>query len=197
VRVAEGHFAIPGIPPGTWPVEIRAIGYEPQVALVHATEHASVPTTISVARRAQSLETVNVIGRASRDTRTLSELVQRTDLGGGTAFLPGNSWLASAEVPADVLRAARGFSYRGPVKMTVRGCGPNIVVSGDNVADKAKKGLAVYLDGQRLGTGLQGLQDAITMRDVLAIEAYSDVQFAPFQWRKGDTCAVIAVWTKR
>ena len=33
--------------------------------------------------------------------------------------------------------------------------------------------------------------------DILAIEAYPDVVSAPFIWRKNDTCAVVAVWTKR
>jgi hypothetical protein len=45
--------------------------------------------------------------------------------------------------------------------------------------------------------GLAGVDDVIPIRDVLAIEAYPDVAFAPIQWRIHTACAVVAVWTTR
>lgn len=194
--VRDGAFSMTGLPAGTWFVEVKAIGYEPQSLLAQAAEHANTPLAFVLSRKAQTLEAVSVIGQPGRDTRILDDIVTRNKVASGTMFLPGNSWLASADTPADVLRAAHGFRYKSPVSMFVRGCGDR-PKGGDTLPINGRKDLAVYLDGMRLGTGLQGLSDAIAMRQVLAIEAYPDVQSAPFLWRTNDACAVVAVWTKR
>ena len=57
--------------------------------------------------------------------------------------------------------------------------------------------LAVYLDGARVIGGLAELRTSVTMRDILAMEAYQDIATAPLEWRTNDACAVIAIWTKR
>jgi hypothetical protein len=41
------------------------------------------------------------------------------------------------------------------------------------------------------------LNSDVLPRQILAIEAYSDVITAPLLWRTNDACAVIAVWTRR
>jgi hypothetical protein len=195
--VRNGTFSLTGVPAGTWTVEVKAIGYEPQTMFADAADPARAPTTFMLERRAQTLEAMSVVGTPGRDLRILDDMVTRNKVAMGTMFMPGNSWLVAAETPADVLRAARGFVQRSPTKVVVTGCNLGIKpVTGDATID-GKKTLAVYLDGMRLGTGLQGLQDALAMRSVLAIETYPDVQFAPFLWRTNDACAVMAVWTKR
>jgi hypothetical protein len=55
----------------------------------------------------------------------------------------------------------------------------------------------VYLDGARVAGGLPELRTAISMRDVLAMEAYQDIATAPVEWRTNDACAVLAIWTRR
>ncbi|MEO8622725.1 MAG: carboxypeptidase regulatory-like domain-containing protein [bacterium] len=202
VAVSAGEFAIVGIPAGTWIVDARAIGYEAQSAIVHVAERSSASVTIPVAKKAQTLEAVNVVGTASRETRILGDIVARNRTWGGTTFLPGNSWLASADTPTDVLRAARGFSLKGAAKVEGR---PYVTSTGrlapcqSTSADamKAGKEVAIYLDGVRYAGGLEVLNNDVLPRQVLAIEAYPDVVAAPMQWRTNDACAVIAVWTKR
>ena len=109
VPVSDGEFSFAGLPAGTWVVDARAIGYEAQSAIVHVADRASISVTIPIAKKAQTLEAVNVVGKVSRETRILADVVERNRTSGGTMFLPGNSWLKAAETPTDVIRAARGF----------------------------------------------------------------------------------------
>lgn len=201
VPVTDGEFTIAGIPAGTWPVEIRALGYEPQAALVNAAERTSVPLTVAVARKAQTLETVNVVGNASRDTRTLDDIAFRNRTSGGTTLMPGNSWLATADSPTDALRGARGFIQKGANRVIAR---PYVDARGrltdcaTTRADTVRSGkeVAIYLDGSRYPGGLEILNNDVLPRQILAIEAYPDVVSAPMIWRTNDACAVVAIWTK-
>ncbi|MEP6990712.1 MAG: carboxypeptidase regulatory-like domain-containing protein [bacterium] len=197
VPVHDGAFTMAALPAGTWFVELKGIGVEPAARLVTVSDRATTNVIVAMNRKAQSLETVNVVGKASRELRVLDDIALRNRVASGTVFLPGNSWLAAADTPADVLRAARGFIQVSPTRAMITGCGGSTPVGGDKVEEHKTKNLVVYLDGERLGTGLQGLADAVQMRDVLAIETYPDVQFAPFLWRTNDACAVMAVWTRR
>jgi hypothetical protein len=119
VPIRNGAFTIAGIPAGTWAVDVKAIGYEPQSELLSVTEHVGPPVLFVVNTRAQTLEAVSVVRTPGRETQILDDIVTRRKVASGAMFMPGNSWLAS------------------------------------------------------------------------------DVQSAPFLWRKNDTCAVMAVRTWR
>ena len=203
VPVNNGTFLMTDLPVGTWVVEVRAIGLEPRSTLIDAMEAGSTSTTITLDNRAQQLDAVTVIGTPSRDTKTLDEVLRRQRSSFGTAFLPGSIWLQNAQHPADVLRAARGFTYRSPTEIYGRWVGGSPCAY-----------VAVYLDGAFFPGGFSALDDAVSVREVLAIEAYPDILSAPFQWRINHTidetqltigrrprkpnkpCAVVAVWTK-
>jgi hypothetical protein len=186
------------LPVGTWSTEARAIGLEPQSALVDTREGAPVATTITVADRAQQLDAVTVVGPPSRNAKILDEVLRRQRSSFGTLFLQGSPWLEGALHPADVLRAARGFRYKSPTNIESR------AQTGETC-----DGIAVYVNGVRLVDDLAELSNTVPVRDVLAIEAYPDRAFAPFQWRfstalqtdpKGKllyVCAIVAVWTTR
>lgn len=202
VPVTGGAFSIVGIPTGTWAVEIRAIGFEPQTALVHVADRSSAPLTVAVAKRAQTLETVNVVGNASRDVRVLEDIAQRSRSSGGTMLMPGNSWILGADTPTDALRGARGFMQKGPNTVIGR---PYVTRDGRLVDCTSASGggggsggktVAVYLDGNRYLGGLGLLNDDVPPRQILAIEAYPDVISAPMIWRTNDACAVVAIWTR-
>ncbi len=188
--LTSGAFAIAGIPAGTWLVDARAVGYEPQSKFVSFVEGASITVDIVLTRRAQVLEAVSVIGKPGRELGVLNDIHDRMRTAAGTAFLPGNSWLASAVFPVDVVRAARGFTYRSPTEILAR---PQATSS----CPGAGKQIAIYVDGIKYSGGLVELNNLVPMNQVLAIETYPDVIAAPGPWRTTDACAVIAVWTKR
>lgn len=187
VPVQNGTFTMTDLPAGTWEVEALAIGYEPHSMLIDATEHTSVSATITITKRAQILDAVTVFGKPTGDFKILEDIVRRTRTAFGSVYLPGNASLKSALHPLDVVRGARGFSYVSSDSIIARGCG----------GGAKTQVLALYLDGLRFKAGMGELKNAVPMRDLLAVEAYSDVASTPLQWRQDDTCAVIAVWTKR
>jgi hypothetical protein len=207
VAVQRGDFSIAELPAGTWIVVTRAIGYEPQTTIADVAERTTSTVKIVLAKKAQTLEAVNVVGKAGRDLRVLEEIHQRSLVAHGTVFLQGNSWLASALVPSDVVRGAKGFTFKSPTKVegrpysqgfALRDCksSPSTDSVQSRFSSSTERQIAIYVDGQRYPGGLETLNNAVLVGQVLAIEAYPDVTSAPFLWRTNDACAVIAVWTK-
>lgn len=203
VPIHDGRFSMTGLPAGTWDVEARALGFEPHSVLVQLSDQGIDSTVITITRKAQTLETVSIVGKPSRDLKVLDAIVARSRVANGTMFMPGNEWLRAADVVTDVLGAAKGFRVKDATHVYIRGCDDSTsrggagLRSGDRSPGSTGKDLAVYVDGARLGTGLPGLNNMLPVSQVLAIEAYPDVISAPFLWRTNDACAVLAVWTKR
>lgn len=211
VPVVNGAFVMTDLPPGTWALEVKAIGVEARTTLIDATEGpagALVSATITLDDRRQQLDAVTVIGKPNRDAKVLDDIMRRQRSSFGTVFLPGSVWLENAEHPADVLRAARGFDFRSSREIYGRPVG--------RLGGTMCYAIAVYLNGAYFPGGFEDLDNAVAVRDVLAIEAYPDVLSAPVQWRINHTvveapstigkiprkgapqpiCAVVAVWTK-
>lgn len=184
VPIADGTFSIPGVPAGTWLLEARVIGYEPLAMLVDVVDGVPLQVPIKLGDKVQLLDAVNIVGQMSGSLKVLTEVAERGRTSFGTTFLPGNSWMQNALYPADVLRAARGFTYLSLDRVRARGCGHQ---SGK---------LIIYLDGNKFD-GMEAINNMVQMRDILAIEAYPDMIGVPAKWRTSDACAVIAIWTKR
>jgi hypothetical protein len=208
VPVQNGAFFLTELPLGTWVVEARAIGLEPRSMWFEATERGTAATTITMSDRAQPLDAVTVVGEPSRNSRILEDVLRRQRSSFGTVFLPGSPWLQGALHAADVLRAARGFRYVSPTEIYGRPVPPNL----DHTSNNKRRGLCtainVYVNGEFFPGGLEELDHVAPVRDVLAVEAYPDVAFAPLQWRSNvgamypdgsprQVCAVVVVWTSR
>lgn len=202
VPVRNGAFTIAGIPQGTWSLEARAIGFEPAFALADASDQAAGMTTLTLGERTQVLDVVTVRGKRGGDAKILGAIASRRSTSLGTVFLPGNVYLESSYDPADALRSATGFRYVSPEVLLSSGCGfryppPDVPWIATGSVRARTRSLAVYLDGARVAGGLSELRTAVTMRDILAMEAYQDIASAPMEWRTNDACAVLAIWTKR
>jgi hypothetical protein len=187
VPVRDGSFTMADLPAGTWEVEVLALGYEPQTAIVDVIDQSSTSSTITITKRARLLDAITIIGKPTGDLKIMQDIVARNRTSFGTFFLPGNNALRGALYPLDVMRAARGFSYVSMDSVRARGCGDGAT----------SKRIAVYLDGLRFKAGMEQIKNAVPMRELLAIETYPDATSTPLQWRDNDVCAVIAVWTKR
>jgi len=207
VPLQDGSFVLADLPLGSWEVEARVIGAEPQTMLVHATDTGTVTTIITVSDNAQRLSAVTVMGRRDRNVRTLNEILERQRSNFGTAFMPGNADLKGATRLTDVMRAARGFKYRSSTE-----------ILGRDLPRGPCRNVAVYINGQIFAEGVASLDAAVPIEQVLAMETYPDVLYAPVQWRSNmgldpssdgrggirrsfgpsasGVCAVIVVWTK-
>lgn len=204
IAIVDGAFAFVNLPGGTWALEVRAIGYDPATLTVSVADAANTSVNVTLIKRAQTLDAVNIVGKSGRDMRVLEEIQQRMIAHQGTYFGPGNAALASAQSPADVIRSASGFTYVGRTAVLARPYGPagnrcesaqrtTQVIASD---DKNTKMIAIYLDGARQPGGLESVTSMAPMKSILAIETYADIQSAPQVWRTNDACAVIAVWTR-
>jgi hypothetical protein len=185
VPVVNGNFTAAGLPAGTWMAEARAIGYEPQGAMIDLVAQTTSSTTIVISNKVQLLEGISVVGKPGSDYRKLVEILERKQVGFGTFFMPGDERLARADRLSDVVQLAAGFhiDQRGALEARVMG-------------GSIRNGLqrchpTLYVDGFR-----DGPMPAL-MSEVLAVAAYPDMAGTPVQWRDPRTCAVIAVWTKR
>ncbi len=184
--VENGAFALTGVPAGTWALEIRAIGYEPQAALVDVIDGAG-SVLVTIGRPVQLLEAVNVVGRLGRNAKVLREIAERGRLSRGTQFFAGGPFMATATIPSEVVRLARGFQYDPWREVRARGC---------SEPDAKNKHMVVYVDEDLIPDGIRAVPGVVPMQDILAIETYPDAASVPVKWRRGDVCAAIAIWTK-
>jgi hypothetical protein len=193
--IQNGTFTVNDVPPGTWAVEIRSIGFDPQSFFVDAAEGGNNSTTITISDRPVQLDAVTVVGKETRETKILTDVLFRKRYGSGTVFLPDNFLLKGAMFPTDVLRAARGFfANKDPDSIKVRGCE---YPPQRRTTTTRGKTIKVYVDGALYPPGIAGLNSLIRASDILAIEAYPDLVGVPPQWRTSDACALVIVWTKR
>ena len=184
VPIQNGKFVMKGLPLGTWSLDVRGIGLEPGFLLVDVLDSAGTSVAISLKDRAQPLEPVSVIGRPSRETKILRDVLFRKRFGAGTVFMPGSDYLKDADQIGDVLRGARGFHYVNPNR-----------VSGRQPCTTNGKRLKLYINGNPFPGTLEDLNSMISINNVMAVEAYPDGMSAPPLWGMDHPCAVIAVWT--
>ncbi|MEP6621061.1 MAG: carboxypeptidase-like regulatory domain-containing protein [bacterium] len=183
-ETVNGAFAMSALPPGSWMVEAQAIGHDPQRIMVDLDAETTTSATITMSKRAQVLDALNVTARPIGDQKALLEIIDLKRKGFGTFFLPGNEVLGAADLIADVVKVVPGFAITGSGTiearvtggLSLRRCSPTVFVNGD-----------------RSPLGMLGIR----MADVLAVAAYPDVIGIPVQWKDARTCAVIAVWTKQ
>jgi len=189
--ITDGQFVFDGVPPGSWVVEVRVIGGQPQDVLVQASDSAPPLAQIVASDQVQQLDAVTVVGTKDRDAQLLDEVLRRKRIGMGTVFLPNSPALKSALFTADVMREARGFQYRGPT---------------DIIGRTKCKFIAVYVDDVLQPDGFIGLDDVAPPSEVLAIETFPDIVLAPVKYRimksvlasQGDKyCAAVLVWTRK
>ena len=202
VPIRNGEFVMSHLPAGTWAVEVRAIGHEPRAALVDLPAAGVVATTITIGDRTRVLGAITVRGTRGGDDRILRAIASRRSTSTGSVFLPGDPYLASSYDPADVVRSAPGFRYVSAEVLLSSGCSFRYPPADEPAMPSGTvrartRTLAVYLDGARVVGGLPELRTSVTMRDILAIEAYQDISTAPLEWRTNDACSVLAIWTKR
>ena len=208
--IANGAFTLANLPEGTWIVDVTAIGYEAVQQWANVMEHTPTALRLVMAKKAQTLEAVNVVGKAGHDVKVLQGIQERSRVSAGTMILPGNWVLETALQPSDVVRVARGFTIKSETRVEGR---PYMTAGGKLMPCQSRetdipnnrrstgeidgKEVAVYVDGERWWGGLTTVNEALRAREILAAEAYPEVSSAPFLWRTNDACAVIAFWTKR
>ncbi|MHB0961641.1 MAG: carboxypeptidase-like regulatory domain-containing protein [Gemmatimonadaceae bacterium] len=193
--IRDGAFALRDLPGGSWIVETRVIGTEPRATLVTVVDSADNRATITVDNEVQRLDAVTVIGKMDRNTRVLEDVLRRRRHYAGTFFLPGSDAVKRASFTSDLLKEARGFTYRGRNIILARG---------------RRNCVALYVDDAFEPQALDVLDEAVPLKNLLAVETYPSIELAPVQFRfafgrpdpnnpleRVAACAVVVAWTKR
>jgi hypothetical protein len=183
-------------------VLVRAFGFQPLVIVADAAPNET-SVVVRMERLAIMLDTMNITSNIPRgDRETLTAIEQRMLVAAGTLIRSDNPYLLSATEPSQAIVAARGFTYKGPNVVEGRPYPSHwrmmtcASVAGSDTRIDSGKSVAVYVDGTRFPAGLEAVNNSLRPNQILAIEAYSDVESAPFLWRTNDACAVVAFWTK-
>jgi hypothetical protein len=177
VPVSDGRFTMSSLPAGSWTVSARAIGYAPAEATVVLTAHSHVQPTITLGKRVQTLDEVQVVAKSHDDTRGLDEIRDLRKLGIGTIFLAGDPALATAHILRDIVPLAHGFTVDGKDNILARFQG------------RKRCSPTIYVDGIRSA-------ELVPIEQVLGVAMYPDMTGVPVQYRDLRNCAVILIWVK-
>jgi len=167
---------------------------------MRALAHFVILATIPIGVAAQPTPS----SAARHDSLVLHNIEARMRTASGT-LIRGRSSMENAVFATDLVRFARGFTWKGPTRVQTRGTAGTArrsarcesIPRSDSLLVRGTKAVAVYLDGTRVPGGLELINRMVPVADILAIEAYPDVLSAPSFWRTNDACAVLAFWTKR
>lgn len=192
---ASGAFVFNTLPPGSWMVEARSIGWEPVSKAASLSSGRTATISLTFDASLAVLGTVLVKGEKTRVAKLLEQLIHRKMVGGGTIFIAGDPALEAAHHVTDVLRSARGFLVTkeedgGGVTITGRG-------SGSMTNETGKCSMQIYLNGEPMSPGFKDIDVLLQPKEVLAIEAYNSFETTPIEYRHQYTCGAIVFWTKR
>jgi carboxypeptidase family protein/TonB-dependent receptor-like protein len=180
-----GRFTQAGLGPGTYLLEVRAIGYGVSSWLLRLRDGEVVDYTFEMAALGVELDPVTVEGRPSIVGRRLREFEERRHAGRGVFITEDQIKTSNAATMADLLRGVPGVrlncrSGNCTAQMT-RGA------RGICAADWVVDGLPASFSGT----------PALPVVGIVAVEIYRSPGEVPAEFLKSDSqCGVIAIWTK-
>jgi hypothetical protein len=192
----EGRFRFADIPPGSYELRVRRLGYEPSTFRVVLQEGRAYEQSVELRRHPNALTEIRIEGRMLKVPARFEDVYARAARENGTFFTrqdidklnPYNVKSLLNLVPT-VHTNDRGVFFQR--------CNPGLQVLGMIPGLQPGK-VQIYIDGTRVtqidGSVNEALQLVIP-RDIEAMEVYTGVGRLPAEFLN-DACAVIAIWTK-
>lgn len=194
----DGVYGLTRVPAGSQTIEIRAVGFAPQRRTFDLATGERRRADISLVRAAQTLASVNIVGRGSRVDMTGFDERRKEGIGRfiGPEEIERRRVFDTSQLLWNVTGARVVWDGTQNAVMFTRPYGSG--AGGGSFQTLCNP--AVFIDGYQV-------YDVNDVRpyDVRGIEVYTDKTAAPVQYRaqslkdsgRGDThCAVILVWTK-
>jgi hypothetical protein len=182
-----GTFALDSLPPGTWTVEARAIGFEPTRRTAQLSRSRAASASIVMPKHVAVLDRVVVRGELSQSVKALTDALERTRRLGGRLITPAEIERRQPLYPSDLFRTIPGMQVRPS------STGPYSVVRGRGGCTPS-----VFVDGLRIQDGADDIDEVLTANDVMAVEVYRGAE-TPVQYAgmAGGGCGALVIWTKR
>ena len=206
----SGAFALSGLPAGTYTIESRAVGYAPTRTTVNLASHETSTERIVLAEKVPILEEVTVYGRKTDIPTLITGFMKRSH--GGTGFFITQDQIRRKHPYriTDLLRTVPGVRVipTGAIGYTVamRGFLSRTENNFNPLCDPA-----LYVDGLKQSGGSaasspamgggsfdldQDVDAAAIPQDIFGIEVYTSASELPPEYRNGNNCGAILIWTK-
>ena len=175
-----GEFTHVGLKPGTYVMQVRALGYAPGSWVIELAERETLSVVIEMDVRAIALPGVTV--EANGAGRGMAGFAQRRAAGRGVYVTEDDIKRADATRLSDVLRNVAGVRlicrFNGcRIRMTRNDCQPDFFVDGLSANNSTNLEMSVV--------GITG------------IEIYRTITETPVDFLRGNnTCGTIAIWTR-
>jgi hypothetical protein len=180
---SQGRFVLSSLKPGIHRVEIRAIGYRPQVLELNLVEGQVLEREFAMVFTGDRLPDVSVEARNSKLLPRFADFERRRVNGMG-------SYITRDDIKA------RGYTRMGDALRAVKGvrvdCGP-VDCSIHMVRSTAGCFPTFYVDGHVA----RSFAESTPINDVQGIEVYRGGAEAPGEFTgDGAMCGVIVIWTR-
>jgi hypothetical protein len=213
LTAAEGEFRL-AIKPGTYLVNVRALGYQPILVRLSFAEGDSLERDFLLVPSPVAIAGVNVTGKADSRNPKIAEFDRRRAMGIGSFIsqqridsFPGKR-LSNFMRELPGLMIQQGNSANAAWAVGTRGNGSLLrmpSVSAMDVRRGAKRGLCystVYLDGVRVygGNAEEALFDIDQLDPtmVAGIEYFASAAQTPPELNatSAGTCGIVVIWTR-
>ena len=189
----QGRFHFVDVPPGTYQLSVRSIGYEATSLRVVLEAGRSYEQPVELRRHPHALTEVLIEGRMLKVPARFEDVYARASHEHGTFFTRQDIDKLNPLDVGSLLDRVPSVYMHGDTPEFVRCKGP---LSG---ASPDKSAVQVYIDGTRMtnskdNTVAEALR-LVTPRDIEVMEVYAGVARIPAEFLE-DACAVIAIWTK-
>jgi hypothetical protein len=189
---AQGHFVLSNLPPGTFTLETRRLGFAPKRVAVDLASHRTTTVAVTLDKEVSVLDRVTVYGKAQRHNARLTEFLQRSRAGLGHFVTPGDIEKSNAIYLSDLFYRVPGVQV-----IPVGAFGHALVVRGGHTSMAACQPV-IYVDGLRMFVDSDGnIDDLVFPEDVAAVEMYNGPAETPSEFSgTGNDCGVAVIWTK-
>jgi len=182
VTGSDGRFMITDLPAGTFSVEARSIGLEPQLIPLDFAPGGRKAIQIILDSKLPELSRVVVIGNIPKPRLDLVEFERRRKTGVGHFYVATDLALRQAASLSDLFASTIGLRVM-PTQ------------TGHSIFMRDGCPASVYLDGIKMLEAWETVDD-IPPNQVAGIEIYKGTLEEPARYN-GNGCGVILIWRKR
>lgn len=187
VSSQSGSFLLDSLPEGTHTIDVRAIGFMPEILAVDLLAGSTAQTALTLTRVTAVLDTIRVTGQRVYTGSTLAGVQRRRRTGMGWHMDVEQIEKQHIIFPNDLLFMAPG--------VFLRGAGPDQYIAMRGL-DGQMCSATILVDGVRIYGDGMALQSLVMMDRIVAVESYHRPAMIPAELPNPQNgCGLVAFWT--